>query len=325
MIKTTLLPMLADGDFRSGQDLADALGVSRTAVWKQLNKLGELGLEVESVKGRGYRIPGGLDLLNEETVREAMRPEARQLLGDLLIFPEIDSTNAEAMRRIEQGAGSGLACTAEQQMAGRGRLGRQWVSPFARNIYLSLMWEFSQGAAALEGLSLAVGVAAARALEQVGVRGARLKWPNDILFEGDKLGGILLEMVGDASGTCQVVIGIGINVAMPAAAGQAIDQRWTDLAHVAGEQAPSRNILLAALLDQLLPLAAGFEASGFGPWQAPWSELDAFAGTSVILHSGDHRQGGVCRGVDERGALQLETTTGIQKIYGGEISLRPAN
>lgn len=325
MIKTTLLPMLADGDFRSGQDLADALGVSRTAVWKQLNKLGELGLEVESVKGRGYRIPGGLDLLDEEIVRESMQPEAQQLLGDLLVFPEIDSTNAEVMRRIEQGAGSGLACTAEQQMAGRGRLGRQWVSPFARNIYLSLMWEFSQGAAALEGLSLAVGVAASRALEQVGVKGVRLKWPNDILYEGDKLGGILLEMVGDASGTCQVVIGIGINVAMPAAAGQAIDQRWTDLAHVAGEQAPSRNALLAALLSELLPLAAGFEAGGFGPWQKPWSELDAFAGTSVILHSGDHRQGGVCRGVDDRGALQLETTTGIQKIYGGEISLRPAS
>ena len=324
MIKTTLLPMLAAGDFRSGQDLADALGVSRTAVWKQLNKLGELGLEVESVKGRGYRIPGGLDLLNEQTVREALQPQSQQLLAQLLVLPEIDSTNAEVMRRIEQGASSGLACTAEQQSAGRGRLGRQWVSPFARNIYLSLMWEFSQGAAALEGLSLAVGVAVARALQQVGVEGIRLKWPNDILHEVDKLGGILLEMVGDATGTCQVVIGVGINVAMPGAAGQAIDQRWTDLARIADGRTPSRNALLAALLDQLLPLAAGFESTGFAPWQEPWSELDAFAGTSVILHSGDHRQGGVCRGVDNRGALQLETTTGIQKIYGGVISLRPA-
>ena len=106
--------------------------------------------------------------------------------------------------------------------------------------------------------------------------------------------------------------------------GQAIDQRWTDLARIADGRTPSRNALLAALLDQLLPLAAGFESTGFAPWQEPWSELDAFAGTSVILHSGDHRQGGVCRGVDNRGALQLETTTGIQKIYGGEISLRPA-
>jgi BirA family biotin operon repressor/biotin-[acetyl-CoA-carboxylase] ligase len=301
MIKTTLLPMLAAGDFRSGQDLADALGVSRTAVWKQLNKLGELGLEVESVKGRGYRIPGGLDLLDEQTVREALQPQAQQLLAQLLVLPEIDSTNAEVMRRIEQG-----------------------VSPFARNIYLSLMWEFSQGAAALEGLSLAVGVAVARALQQVGVEGVRLKWPNDILHEGDKLGGILLEMVGDATGKCQVVIGVGINVAMPGAAGQAIDQRWTDLASITEGETPSRNALLAALLDQLLPLAAGFESTGFAPWQEPWTELDAFAGTSVILHSGEHRQGGICRGVDNRGALQLETTAGVQKIYGGEISLRPA-
>lgn len=325
MINTTLLPMLADGEFRSGQDLADALGVSRTAVWKQLNKLGELGVTVESVKGKGYRIPGGLELLNQETVLQALQPQARALLGELQILPEIDSTNAEVMRRIEQGASSGLACTAEQQSAGRGRRGRSWVSPFARNIYLSLMWEFSQGAAALEGLSLAVGVAVSRALQRLSMDSVQLKWPNDILYEGDKLGGILLEMAGDASGVCQVVIGVGLNVAMPQGAGKDIDQSWTDLSRVAGGNTPSRNALLAALLDELLPLAAGFEKEGFAPWQQPWMELDAFAGEDVVLHSGEHRQAGICRGVDSRGALRLETTVGEQLIYGGEISLRRAN
>ena len=325
MIKTTLLPMLANGEFHSGQDLADALGVSRTAVWKQLNKLGELGVTVESVKGKGYRIPGGLDLLDERTVLASLQPEARALLGELLILPEIDSTNAEIMRRIEQGASPGLACTAEQQSAGRGRLGRTWVSPFARNIYLSLMWEFSQGASALEGLSLAVGVAVTRALQRLAVHEVSLKWPNDILYRGDKLGGILLEMAGDASGLCQVVIGVGLNVSMPDGAGQSIDQRWTDLERVTGGSPPARSELLAALLDELLPLVAGFEGSGFAPWQQAWMALDAFAGESVVLHSGEHRQAGICRGVDARGALRLETTVGEQLIYGGEISLRRAD
>ena len=160
MPKTILLPLLADGEYRSGQELADALGVSRTAVWKQLKRLEELGIEVESVKGLGYRICGGLDLLDEALVREALAPEAAALLGELRLFETVDSTNAEILRSLEGGEpGLGLTCSAEQQTAGRGRRGREWISPFGRNIYLSFAWEFSQGAAVLEGLSLAVGVA----------------------------------------------------------------------------------------------------------------------------------------------------------------------
>jgi len=164
MPKTSLLPLLASGEFCSGQVLADALGVSRTAVWKQLNALADYGLEIESMKGRGYRIPGGIDLLDPDLVRSALSPQAAGLLSGLLLLDTVDSTNAEAMRQVEAGAGAGLACSAEQQSAGRGRRGRTWVSPFARNIYLSLAWQYHQGAAALEGLSLAVGVAVARAL-----------------------------------------------------------------------------------------------------------------------------------------------------------------
>ena len=139
MAKTILLPLLANGEFRSGQDLADALGVSRTAVWKQLKKLDELGLQIESVKGRGYRIPGGIELLDAAKVHSALGEEAARLLARLDIHEVIDSTNAEAMRQVEQGAAAGLVCTCEQQTAGRGRRGRQWVSPFASNLYLSLV------------------------------------------------------------------------------------------------------------------------------------------------------------------------------------------
>ncbi len=325
MPKTTLVPMLADGEFHSGQDLAAALGVSRTAVWKQLSRLEDLGLAVESVKGRGYRIPGGVELLDEATIRAALDAPVSGLLQELQLLEIVDSTNAEALRRMTVGGGPGLVCSAEQQTAGRGRRGRSWVSPYARNIYLSLVWEYNEGAAALEGLSLAVGVAVTRALEHLGLPPLQLKWPNDLLFAGAKLGGVLLEIAGDASGRCQVVIGVGINVTMPAAAAQAIDQDWTDLATIAGGRAPGRNAVVASLLNELLPLAASFARTGFAPWREAWMALDAFADVPVILLSGEQRQAGVARGVDERGALQLETSLGLRPIYGGEISLRAAS
>lgn len=325
MINTDLLNLLAPGEFVSGQELADAQGVSRTAVWKQLNKLAELGLQVESVKGRGYRIPGGIDLLREDDVRAAMGDEALALLSRLDLCDSIDSTNARAMAEIAAGQGAGYVCSAEQQSAGRGRRGRAWVSPYARNLYLSVIWEYSGGAAVLEGMSLAVGVAIARALADFSLPPVQLKWPNDLLHEGRKLGGVLLEMTGDAAGSCQVVVGIGLNVAMPPAAAADIDQAWTDLATISAGGQPSRSALLGAILNQLLPLLAGFERHGFAPWQAQWNSLDAYADMEVILHSGSRQLAGTARGVDERGALQLETATaGMQSVFGGEISLRPA-
>jgi BirA family biotin operon repressor/biotin-[acetyl-CoA-carboxylase] ligase len=323
MSKSVLLPLLADGEFQSGQELAKALGVSRTAVWKQINRLAaESGIAIESVRGKGYRIPGGIDLLDADRVRTALSARASALLSRLDILDSVDSTNAEAMRQAERGASSGLVCTAEQQTAGRGRRGRHWVSPYASNLYVSLLWEFSQGAAALEGLSLAAGVAVARALRGAGVAGVQLKWPNDVLCGGAKLGGILLEMTGDAAGSCRVVIGVGLNVAMPPAAAAAIDQAWTDIRTVTADRHPGRNRLLAALLNELLPLVAGFEAQGFAPWRDEWQTLDAFAGKAVELNTGATQLSGVARGVDERGALQLETAAGVQAVYGGEISLR---
>ncbi len=324
MSKSILLPLLASGDFCSGQHLADALGVSRTAVWKQLNKLSvETGLQIESVKGKGYRIPGGLDLLDGEVVRAALGAGSIPLLSSLRILESVDSTNAEVMRQLDQGIGSGAVVTAEQQTAGRGRRGRHWVSPFARNLYFSTLWTFDQGAAALEGLSLAVGVAVARALERCGLPPVQLKWPNDVLHDGRKLGGILLEMTGDVAGTCQVVVGVGLNVDMPDAAGREIEQAWTDIRTMTAGRHAGRNVLLAALLDELLPLLAGFESRGFAAWREQWQALDAFADRPVVLDASGKRIAGTARGVDSRGALQLETTTGTRSVFGGELSLRP--
>jgi BirA family biotin operon repressor/biotin-[acetyl-CoA-carboxylase] ligase len=284
-----------------------------------------LGLEIESVKGRGYRIPGGIDLIDEVRIRSTMSATGLRLLSELNIDEVIDSTNMEALRRIQQGARSGLVCTAEQQTAGRGRRGRYWVSPFARNLYVSTIWEFSQGATALEGLSLAVGVAVANALKNLGLPEVQLKWPNDILYNGKKLGGVLLEMVGDTTGQCQVVVGIGINVTMPDAAARAIDQDWADVFAMSPQgNAPGRNEILGSLLNHLLPLLAEYESAGFGPWREAWQDLHAHAGKSVILSTGAGKTAGVAAGVDSRGALQLETSVGVQSIFGGEVSLRVA-
>lgn len=324
MPNTLLLPLLASGEFVSGQDLAAALGVSRTAVWKQLKKLTELGLQIESVKGRGYRIPGGIDLLTEEAVRDAMQPASLALLRTLDLRDSTASTNADAMRRIEEGEAIGYVCSAEQQSAGRGRRGREWVSPYARNLYLSAVWEYSGGAAVLEGMSLAVGVVVARALRNCGVPALQLKWPNDLLADGAKLGGILLEMTGDATGVCQVVVGIGLNVDMPLEQGAGIDQSWTDVARWCPGERPSRSRLLGAVLDELLPLLAGFERDGFAAWRDEWQSLDAFSGETVVLQSAGQQMAGIARGVDGRGALQLETAAGgVQSFFGGEISMRP--
>ncbi len=320
-----LLRMLADGEVHSGRELAERLGVSRTAVWKRLAGLEALGLRLESLRGRGYRLPGGLDLLDRQAILDALSEESRLLLEELTVLDAVDSTNSELLRRIDAGErASGLVCTAERQLAGRGRHGRAWVSPYAGNVYLSLGWTFAAGAAALEGLSLAAGVAACAALARLGLRDVSLKWPNDLLRRRAKLGGVLVEMRGDAAGPCSAVLGVGINSRMPAAAGAAIDQAWTDLASASGCAPPPRSQLVALLLDQLLPLLRDYGQSGFAPWRERWMALDACAGQPVTVLGGGREVAGIARGVDAGGALRLETALGMRRVHGGELSLRGA-
>ena len=217
---------------------------------------------------------------------------------------------------------AGIVCAAEQQTAGRGRLGRTWGSPYGRNLMFSVLWEFDGGAAALEGLSLAVGVAVASALSAMGLDGVALKWPNDVLHDGRKLAGILLEMQGDAAGRCQVIIGVGINVSLPDDA--PIDQAWTDLTRLSCPEL-DRNPLLAAILNELLPTLDRFSRSGFAPFQSAWGSYDAFHGRAAVVKRGDVVTPGICRGVASNGALQFETRDGLEYISGGEVSLRPAS
>lgn len=316
-----VLDRLADGEFHSGQGLADDIGVSRTAVWKQVEALETVGLHVERVRGKGYRLDGGLELLDETSIMAELGAHARTCLADLRVLERTDSTNAELLRS-EPTAGGARVCLAEYQSAGRGRRGRQWISPYGSSIYCSVAWTFDGGAEALEGLSLAVGVALCGALASTGIDDLALKWPNDLLRQRRKLAGVLVEMHGDLAGPVTAVIGVGVNVRLPAPVSQAIDQPWADLRDIDGV---SRNRITGRFLDRLLPLLANYEAGGFEPWRQAWLDLDAYAGAEVVVQSGSHRTAGRARGVDERGALRLETATGVESVYGGEVSLRPAS
>lgn len=319
-----LLRILSDGRFHSGEALGKSLGVGRAAVWKCLHGLREAGLQIHSVPGRGYRLGEALELLSAETIQRALPPATRARLGPLALHYEIDSTNSELLR----GAGSlpsGAVCLAEAQRAGRGRHGRRWVSPCARNLYLSLLWRFPRGPDALAGLALTVGLAVLRALEDVGVRGAAVKWPNDVIWRGAKLAGALIELSGESGGASCVVIGVGINVAMPRAlAEDAIGQAWVDAATAAGNPV-SRNRLAAAVLYRLVETLERFESGGLAAFMEEWRGRDALYGRTVaILDARGDEVTGIARGIDAGGALLVEHRDGeLRRYLSGDVSVRP--
>lgn len=316
-----LLSLLSDGEFHSGTSVGQVMGVTRTAVWKHLQKLADMGLLVESVKGKGYRVEGGIELLSKEAITQSLREDVKGKLRCLDVFLDVKSTNDIAMNRALVEGSAGYVCLAEYQSAGRGRRGREWVSPFGHNIYLSLVWEFSGGVNQLEGLSLAVGVSVSRVLTKMGLSGVSLKWPNDVLLNGKKLGGILLEMTGDPSGICRVVVGVGLNVRMEP--NVAIDQPWAAIS----EELPdiSKNRLVSSLLNDLLPVMHDYHVLGFQSYKDEWGSFDAYKGLQVRVISGQNSLEGKAQGVDDTGALLLQGDGWKKAIYGGEVSLRRLN
>ena len=308
----TLLKLLKDGRFHSGQALGAALGISRSAVWKQLQNLeSDLNLSIHKVRGRGYQLAAPLELLELDQLDAGPWP--------VTVRHSIDSTNAEALRSIERGVTAPFVIVAERQTAGRGRRGRKWVSPFAENIYYSLVLRMDGGMRQLEGLSLVVGLAVLSALRGVGISNAGLKWPNDVLVANKKIAGILLELVGDPADVCHVVLGIGINVNMRLAS--EVDQAWTSLALESGT-AINRNVLVSALNESLLKYLELHEAMGFSAIQAEWEQNHLWQGREVSLIAGVHQVDGTVIGIDQQGALRM-SVDGEEKVFsGGELSLR---
>ena len=320
-IKKKLLLLLADGRFHSGSELAAVLGVSRSAIWKQLNTLPELGIDIAAVSGKGYRLEKAIDWLDATRIELFLTKASRALLSRLEIHQQLTSTNSHLMERARDDAASGTVCLAEYQTAGRGRRGREWVSPFGGNIYLSILWRFQQGPAVLSGLSLAAGVAAIRALQCFDISGLGLKWPNDIYWQGKKLGGILVEISGEANGPCSVVLGIGLNVSLSEKEAQHISQAWIDLQAILNGAAPSRNRLSAALLNELLPVIACYEKQGLQHYLQAWRSYDCMLNRPVTLHLGQNSITGVVHGINADGMLLLKGKDGrIQVFTSGEVS-----
>ncbi len=304
--------------------MAKKLGISRAAIWKQIRHIREqLDLDLFAVRGRGYRLAQPLDLLDENLITSSIPPKSRQLLSRLEIHHRIKSTNSYLMALGAEGVDSGCVALAEQQYSGRGRRGRQWISPYGSNIYISILWRYTLAPAELTGLSLAVGIGVMRSLEALGVNGVGLKWPNDLLCDGRKLAGLLLEVTGEQTGPSCVVLGLGLNTLLTKAQGADIDQPWIDLIQIPGGGGISRNELVAVLLGNLLEVMAGFEQEGLAPFTAEWQRHDLYHGKAVVLRMGTRHIEGIHSGIDSSGALRLEENGEIKIYHGGEVSLRP--
>jgi len=319
-----LLVLLADGQLRSGEWLARELKVSRAAVWKGVQRLRALGVEVQALPRRGYRLSQPVELLDARRIGAELGPQRMAQLRTLDLRFEVDSTNTRLLAAAPPPLGQADACLSELQHAGRGRRGRRWIAPFGAGVALSVAWTFSDGAGALAALSLGVGVAVSRALVRAGARGVTLKWPNDIWLRDRKLGGVLIELRAEASGPAHVVIGVGVNVDLPAAARREIEAGGVRAAAVADAcaAAPSRNLVAGAILDEVLSMLGQFEREGFAAFRDAWTALDALSGRPARVLLGRTVVSGTARGVDQEGALLLDTGDRMQRFVSGEASLR---
>uniref|UniRef100_UPI0004682234 bifunctional biotin--[acetyl-CoA-carboxylase] ligase/biotin operon repressor BirA n=1 Tax=Pantoea sp. IMH TaxID=1267600 RepID=UPI0004682234 len=315
-VPLTLINILADGEFHSGEQLGEMLGMSRAAINKHIHTLKDWGIDVFTVTGKGYSLPAPVQLLDEAVITSQLEE------GRLAVVPVIDSTNQYLLERMDS-LQSGDACVAEYQQAGRGRRGRQWFSPFGSNLYLSMYWKLEQGPVAAMGLSLVIGIVTAEVLQGLGASDVRVKWPNDLYLNDRKLAGILVELTGKTGDAAQIVMGTGINLAMRSPDTTIVNQGWINLQE-AGVTI-DRNKLAASLVNNMRSSLQVFEKEGLAPFIDRWSKLDNFINRPVKLLIGDREILGIARGIDQQGGLILEQN-GIRKSWvGGEISLRPQN
>jgi BirA family biotin operon repressor/biotin-[acetyl-CoA-carboxylase] ligase len=317
-----LIRMLADGRFHSGQALGELMGISRAGVWKRLQSLKQrFGLEVDAVKGRGYRLRERLDMFDQDAVFGLIPETEREAVSGLHLHSVLDSTNTWLMQRGAEGEASGSVCLAEYQLAGRGRHGRQWVSPFGRNVYLSMLWRFDLSPMQVAGLSLAAAVGVLRVLRSVDCHQAGLKWPNDILWENKKLAGLLLEVSGEVSGPSQVVIGVGLNTWL-GHAGEAIDQAWIDLNSIPDVRVHSRSQMAALLIAELVRVTEQYRQEGLAGFLDEWHANDLMLGQEVEVRTASQSHSGEHLGIDASGAIRLKIDGEPRLFHAGEVSLR---
>jgi BirA family transcriptional regulator, biotin operon repressor / biotin---[acetyl-CoA-carboxylase] ligase len=321
-----LLVLLADGEVHSGEWLASELHQTRAAVWKGVERLRGLGIEVQALARRGYRLARPVELLDARRIRAQLSEQCKPHLHHLELLFEVDSTNTRLSAAAPPPPGTADVCASELQHAGRGRLGRRWIAPFGGGIAMSLGWTCSDVVRTLPALSLGVGVAVSRALARAGADGISLKWPNDIWFQDRKLGGVLIELRAEAGGPAHVVIGVGINVSLSEQVRREIEAAGAAAVAVndACKSPASRNLVAGAILDELLSMLVQYERHGFAAFRDAWTALDGLKDRPAQVAVGGAVIFGVARGVDADGALMLETQGRMQRFVSGEASLRLA-
>ena len=326
--------LLSDGKFHSGLDLAETLQISEIKVQSLIEELAEWDLEIESLPQQCYRLKGGLSLLDKEKIYSCLEKNAAEKLPLLEVFDCISSTNDYLLELDRVHSKSNWAILAERQTQGRGRQGRVWISPFARNIHLSLLWHFSKNANELSCLSLAIAISVLESLQDLTFtknletpQKLGIKWPNDIIYDQQKLGGILIEFSPQSLQTrsCSaVVIGIGVNASMPPNI-SGINQVWTDIQKIT-QQTVDRSVLAGTLLDGIIKGIILFEEQGFLPFVEKWYEYDLTFGKKVSVITHDKTILGVGRGINDQGHFLLETENGtIERFMSGDVSIRLAN
>ena len=320
--RAEILRLMSDGAFHSGTDLGKKLGITRAAVCKNVHHLAQSGLEVHRVTGRGYKLDTPLTLLDRSRLLKLLGKSATQIRDRLHLLDEVDSTNRYLSEHVVANADiNGTVCISETQLSGRGRRGRSWVATPYCNLMLSMAWRFPGGPGLVSGLSLAAGVALLHALEEYGVSGAGLKWPNDVLWDNRKLAGLLVDVQGEAAGPTLVILGVGINghISQPDAAH--IDQPWVDLQGITGKTT-DRNRLSALVMLHLLDMFQLFADKGFAPFREEWQKQHLFHGRRVRLIQGDREFSGTAEGIDETGGLVIRHARNRKVFHSGEVSLR---
>jgi len=311
-----ILSALSQGKLISGELIGNKVGTSRAYVWKRINSLKEQGLKVISIHGEGYRLPAGEELLDAQIIHDHLGHKATQLR----VCWSLPSTNLAAMELAEHAPQQEFVVLAEMQTQGRGRRGKEWFSPLGADLYMSYKIPFSGGAKSLQGLSLVIGVAISNALKKLTAKeGLSLKWPNDIYFQGRKLGGILIEMCGDINGDCDAIIGVGLNASYRA------DESSSEEVASLTELMPgtlNRNYWVAMLINAIKNAVTDFKKNGLSEFLNQWRSLDILVGNSINVFLGESVVTGIAEGVSPSGALLVQTGEGLKTFYAGEVSVR---
>lgn len=316
----SVIEQLSDGEFHSGEAIGQLLGVTRTSVGQYIQDLQSLGLDVFRVTGKGYRLREPLQLINIDAIQQYLQPQTNT--ESIVIERVVTSSNDTIKASMQHLAlPNGYTVLAEAQTEGRGRRGKRWFSPFGSNLYMSMYWRLDQGMAAAMGLSLALGTAVAQVISALGIEHVELKWPNDILIEGKKIAGILVELEGQALGVAHAIIGIGVNLAMPSLLNNEIDQPWTDIRnHISSGF--DRNQLAALLVSKCRACLDEFSAQGLSAFVERWQEFDKLKNQPVRIIMGDREINGIAQGIDETGAILINCNGTLEKFHAGEVSLR---